>query len=287
MRGINRVFSGPLTVVGIMVCVGAAYAEESMFYVKDPTTAPILESGNEAWKDTSWQVGTRLMRIELQDKTRGEPFKGSFVGTITEITEDQDSAPDKVYAQYRLMKTPCWIGVSYDHVSARTMDDSNGDGIADRGGGDGFVDIQGFIPYIQAAWDNKTRMTPFVQAGYALYNAEFKADSNWSDGGRRKMNLDNTTGVELAGGLNVRLYKNWSADVFARYMEVDDVTGDFLLNGEKQSDIVFTMSYLAYGAGISCRFYNEIAHPLVARSMCDAIRRRTRTERRLFRTECR
>ena len=238
MRGINRMFFWLLTSVSIMVCVGAANAEGSNF----------------KWKDTSWQVGTRYLHVELQDKTRGEPFNGSFVGTITEITEDQDNAPDKAYVQYRLMRTPFWIGVSYDHVSARTMDDSDGDGIADRGGGDGFVDMEGLIPYIQAAWDNKTRVTPFAQIGFAFYNADFKADSNWSDGGRRRMNLDDTTGVEFSGGLNLRLYKNISADVFARYMKVDDIGGDFILNGEKQSDIVFTMSYVAYGAGISCRF---------------------------------
>ena len=61
------------------------------------TAAPISDTGAEKWKDTSWQVGTRYLHVELQDKTRGEPFNGSFVGTITEITEDQDNAPKNSY----------------------------------------------------------------------------------------------------------------------------------------------------------------------------------------------
>lgn len=201
-----------------------------------------------------WRVGTRYSHFKLKDKTRGEPFNGSFVGSITQISEEQDNTPNKLYLQYRLPKLPLWVGISYDHVRAKTMDDGDGDGIVDNLGGDGSVDLPGYVPYVQAAWDNSTRCTPYVQAGYAFYQAEFKPNANWSDGGRRRMNLGDTTGVELAGGLAVRLYKTWFADVFAQMVNVKDVTGDFTLNGEKQSDIVFTMSYTAYGAGVGCTF---------------------------------
>jgi hypothetical protein len=37
-------------------------------------------------------------------------------------------------------------------------------------------------------------------------------------------------------------------------MQVDDITGEYLMDGRKQSDIIFTMSYTAFGAGLSCRF---------------------------------
>ena len=208
----------------------------------------------DTWKHPSFQVGTRIMQVELQDKTRGEPFNGSFVGSITEITEEQDNTPDKLFAQVRIPKSFIWIGVSYDHVRAQTMDDSDGDGLADSGGGDGSVDIAGFIPYLQAAWDNETRFTPYLEVGYAFYQCEFDTIPNWSNGGRKTMNLDSTTGFELAAGLGVRIYNNLSADVYVRQMQVDDITGEYVMDGRKQSDIIYTMSYTAFGAGLSCRF---------------------------------
>jgi hypothetical protein len=90
--------------------------------------------------------------------------------------------------------------------------------------------------------------------GYAFYQCEFDELPSWSSGGRKVMNLDSTTGFELAGGLGIRLYKNLSADLYVRQMQVDDITGEYLMDGRKQSDIIFTMSYTAFGAGLSCRF---------------------------------
>lgn len=231
-----------------------------------PTNAPVAVPGKESlvpesqeffvdtWQNPSFQVGTRVLQVELKDKTRGEPYNGSFVGSITEITEEQDNAPDKLYAQVKIPNTFCWIGISYDHVRAQTMDDSDGDGLADKGGGDGSVDIEGFIPYLQAAWDNTTRFTPFIQLGYALYQCNFDESAAWSRGGRYVMDLDSTSGLELAGGLGIRIYRNLSADIFVRQMKVDDITGEYRLDGHKRSDIIYTMSYTAYGAGLNCRF---------------------------------
>ena len=224
-----------------------------------PATVAAVPSGivdeSEAWKSASWQVGTRYTQVKLQDKTRGTPGNGSYFGTITEITEKQDGFPNKVYLQYRLFQSPVWFGVSYDHVVAQTMDDGNGDGIPDTSGGDGNEEIQGVIPYLQAAWDNSSRFTPYAQAGLGFYHAKFLPNS-WGDNGMRWVSAKgNVTGVELGGGLNVRIYKNLSADLFAKYMKVDDITGDwYYAYGAHGGPFVMTMSYVAYGAGVSWRF---------------------------------
>jgi hypothetical protein len=224
--------------------------------VVTPSEGVIVETPSQAWNNSSWQVGTRYLEVQLQDKQRGTPENGSFFGTITEITEEQDSAPNKVYLQYRLFKSPVWLGVSYDHVMARTMDDSNGDGIPDLGGGDGSEDLQGVIPYLQAAWDNESRFSPYVQVGLGFYQAEFKPN-NWGRDGKRFVKAtSNVRGVELAGGLNVRLYKNLSADIFAKYMKIEDISGDWFFDyGDNYGGEFFmTMSYVAYGAGLNLRF---------------------------------
>jgi opacity protein-like surface antigen len=224
--------------------------------VVTPVPANVAETPSQSWNNTSWQVGTRYTEVQLQDKSRGTPGDGSFFGTITGITEEQDGWPNKAYVQYRLFKSPVWLGVSYDHVTARTMDDSNGDGVADLGGGDGSEEIQGVIPYLQAAWDNKSRFSPYVQAGLGFYQAEFKPNS-WGNNGQRFVEAkSNVTGVELAGGLNIRLYKNLSADIFAKYMKVDDIAGDWFFNygNNYGGPFIMTMSYVAYGAGLNLRF---------------------------------
>ncbi|MEI8138550.1 MAG: hypothetical protein WCI03_01640 [bacterium] len=208
----------------------------------------------DTWKHPSFQVGTRSLQVKLSDTTRGTPMNGSFFGTITEISEVQDNSPDKVFIQARLPHTPIWLGVSYDHVTARTMDDINGDGVPDAAGGDGDEEIKGFVPYVQAAWDNETRFTPYAQVGYAFYQADFIPNS-WGDNGHRWVDATSSVhGFELGGGLGVRLYKNLSADLFAKTVKVDDITGEWHGHGASGGPFVMTMSYVAYGAGLSCRF---------------------------------
>ncbi len=253
----------PVTAVEAPVVTNAPVAVEAPVVVpvvplvtNVPAEVAVTETPSQAWNNSSWQVGTRYTEVKLQDKSRGTPGDGSFFGTITGITEEQDSAPNKVYLQYRLFKSPVWLGVSYDHVTARTMDDSNGDGVADLGGGDGSEEIQGVIPYLQAAWDNESRFSPYVQAGLGFYQAEFKPNS-WGNNGQRFVQAkSNVTGVELAGGLNIRLYKNLSADIFAKYMKIDDIAGDWYFNygNNYGGPFIMTMSYVAYGAGLNLRF---------------------------------
>ncbi len=222
-----------------------------------PAETAVAETPAFVWQNTSWQVGTRYTEVQLQDKQRGTPGNDSFFGTISDITEKQDSVPNKVYAQYRLFESPVWIGISYDHVTAQTMDDSNGDGVPDSGGGDGSEEIQGVIPYVQAAWDNESRFTPYIQAGIGFYEAKFVPNSAWGNNGERYVKASsNITGIELAGGLNVRLYQNLSADIFAKTMQVDEISGDWYFNYGRNygGPYVMTMSYVAYGAGLNYRF---------------------------------
>jgi hypothetical protein len=210
----------------------------------------------DTWKNPSFVIGTRALVVSLQDTTRGTPGNGSYFGTITEITENQDTSPDKLYIQARIYRTPIWVGVSYDHISARTMDDGDGDGIPDTSGGDGDEELEGFIPYLQAAWNNQTRFTPYGQIGYAFYQAEFVPNS-WGDNGRRYVEASSSaSGLELGAGLSVRLYRNLSADVFVKSQKVSDITGDWYYNygNNYGGPFIMTMSYVAYGAGLSCRF---------------------------------
>jgi hypothetical protein len=207
----------------------------------------IAASPVEASVETgSWMIGTRWTRFELLDDTRGTPNNGSFMGTITMLKDDQDDTPNKLFAQYRLFESWCWIGLSYDHVRAAAWDE---------GGTDGSVDLEGFIPYVQARWENTTLVVPYVEAGLALYNVDFEESSGWSADGQRSVKLDDSvTGMEIAGGAAVRVYKNLSIDFYAQYMNVEDITGKWYDFGEPFGDVIFTMSHVTYGIGAQVQF---------------------------------
>ena len=194
----------------------------------------------------SWIVGTRVTQFSLVDDTRGTPNHNSFMGSVTTLKEDQDNWPNKVFAQYRLVKSPFWIGVSYDHLNADAQD---------SGGTDGSVDLQGIIPYVQARWENDSRVVPYVEAGVAFYKADFDESEGWSNDGQRTVEIDDSViGEEIAGGAAIRVYKNVSLDFYAQYMNVDDVTGTWSDFGQKFGDVIFTMSHWTYGIGAQVQF---------------------------------
>ena len=211
--------------------------------------APQVEAGMPC----DWRVGTRYLHYSLQDKHRGTEFNGSFVGTLTELKDKQDNIPDRLFAQGRVMDWPVWIGVSYDRVLATTWEGNRPAG-KPAGASDGDVELRGAIPYVQGAWENRTRFAPYIEAGLSFYQSKFDALSNWSNGGERQISLGNAKGFEIAGGTGISIYKNWSADLYARYMHIDDVTGTFYEDGSKQDNVIFTMSYVAFGVGVTYGF---------------------------------
>lgn len=266
--GMQR-FLGGVVAVGLLVATGGTWAQEKTAEVADTPSnsvagvatagtadaaaSAVVASESEAWAATSWQIGTRMTQVKLQDKTRGTPGNGSYFGTITRIYEKQDEWPNKAYLQYRIMNSPVWVGVSYDHVAAQSQDDLSL--VPDGSGSDGYEDLQGVVPYIQAAWDNKTRVTPYAQIGLAFYQAKFKPNSWGGDGMRWVSAKSNVNGLQLGGGVDVRLYKNLSLDLFADYMKIDDITGDwYYAYGAHGGPFIMTMSYVSYGGGLSWRF---------------------------------
>lgn len=193
-----------------------------------------------------WMIGTRILQFELQDDTRGTKFHDSFMGSITELKDEQDDSPNKVFVQYRLVESPFWIGVTYDHLRAAAWDE---------GGTDGSVDLSGCIPYLQARWENETRAVPYVELGLAYYEVDFEESSGWSNDGQRYVKLDDSVwGTDIAGGVSIRVYEGLSVDLYVRYMDVEDINGAYYINGSRDGDAIFTMSHTAYGLGVQYQF---------------------------------
>ncbi len=233
------VVSDPATAPAEPVAAPAEPVEHAKIapsYVEPETTG---ESG-------SWMIGTRIIHFELQDDTRGTKFNNSFMGSITEIKDEQDYTPDKVFVQYRIVKSPVWVGITYDHVRAETQDE---------GGTDGSVDIGGWIPYVQGRWENETIAVPYIELGFAFYRVRFEESEGWSNDGDRYVALDHDVmGMEIAGGVSLQVYEGLSVDLYARYMDIDDINGTYYIGGNPDGDAVYTMSYIGYGIGVQYQF---------------------------------
>jgi outer membrane protein W len=189
------------------------------------------------------EIGTRATYFMLLEDERGEPFHNSFVGSITILKEDEDYLPIKLFAQY-LINPMVGLGLSYDEFGSEAWD---------YGGTDGTTVLSGPLLYVLGRYPNSTAFTPFCEAGVALYSAKFEEDAGWGKSNNKEFVLDDPMGIYVAVGCDWQVYENWSVDIYSRYMNVD-VDGVYMMNGERQEDIIFTTSYLALGLGVKYAF---------------------------------
>ena len=191
------------------------------------------------------EIGTRMEYFTLLEDKRGEPYHGSFVGSITMLKEDQKYSPTRFYAQYRI--TPFFgAGVSYDRIGAEAWD---------SGGTDGTAVLSGPLFYVRGCYSNSTMYTPFCELGTAFYSAKFCNSSDWGQAGNKRFDLDleNSLGYYGAIGCDIQVQDQLAIDLYGRYMHVN-VDGVYYLNGHKRDDIIFTMSHLALGLGVKFSF---------------------------------
>lgn len=188
------------------------------------------------------EVGTRMMSFILLEDT--SPEGDSFVGSITMLREDQDYLPIRLFVQYKI--TPMvGVGLSYDKVGVEAWD---------KGGTDGTTILSGPLLYVMGRYPNSTAFTPFCELGSAFYSAKFEEDPGWANSANSKeFVLDDPQGYYLAIGCDWPADENWAVEVYGRYMNVD-VKGEYMLNGHKRDDILFTSSNLAFGLGVKYSF---------------------------------
>jgi hypothetical protein len=204
-----------------------------------------------------FKAGVRSLNISLKETQRGSKvgskYVDTYMGSIMEIEEDSDGGLNRVFLQVRPLPVPVWIGVTRDRLSATTVDYDKR-GLAQT---DGSIELSSsWAPYVQVAWPNRTRLTPYVEAGWVDYDVEFNESEGWSDGGNRFVEVkDSVKGSEYAAGATIRLWKHLSVDFYMRKMSIDDVTGDWYYGrGIRGGDVIFPLSYTAYGFGVVAEF---------------------------------
>ena len=215
----------------------------------DATQAVIY--ADPAWSQPdlpfTFSVGTRTLLVTLLNAKKGRPFDGSFVGSITKLEPNQNLLPLRPYAQITAQPGPIefGIGISYDALDVSTVD---------GGGGDGDVEMSGALIYFVASMPTETPFTPFGELGKACYRNRFDPIPSWSAGGMRAFHLDNSVAFYLGAGCDVRLADRWSANLYARYVNVD-VDGKYVHRYKAETEpFTFTLEHLAFGLGVKYSF---------------------------------
>lgn len=199
-------------------------------------------------EQTRISVGARALYINLLADTKGSQGVNSFIGSIYKIEADQNYGSIKPYIQMDAPIGPIdlGVGIGYDAFDVTTVD---------SGGGDGDIELSSWLFYLTAAWPNQTRFKPFAEFGLFVSRNKFDPIPSWYADGRREFVLENEQSVYVAGGCDIRAYRNWSLNVYARYTNFD-IQGVYIFRGDEREPepFYFTLEHIAYGLGVQYRF---------------------------------
>lgn len=220
--------------------------DEAQLHHDQPDTSP----AEELKPVSSWRLegGVRSLHMELSTEKQGEPFNGSFIGSINELKVDQQYAPTHPYIQMLTLvdQSQLGFGLSYDYWTVATED---------GGGGDGDVEMDAWTFYLVGRLNTGSKFAPFAEIGLSYYHNDFNPDPSWYAGGRRNFVFDNSSGIHVAAGSDYFITENLAANIYLRYVDVE-LDGKYIFRGDSRrpTPFVFPMEHVAYGAGLSYRF---------------------------------
>ena len=225
------------------------------------TSKPIPGVDEAGFALEQFSLGTRITHYELETT-----HKNYFLGHLNKLEAIQDNAPTKLYADWWFHR---YLGVelTWDRVEARVHNDDP-EGISD-----GNLVAEGPIATMMARYPNKTRVTPHAGIGMAFMSVAFDEAPWWAlgydgpdsyemlgsptvprNGKTREMLPDDSAqGVVATAGVDARISRHWSADVYWRYMDLDVKMG-FRTGGDVKDARDIPLSNMAFGAGVKYVF---------------------------------
>lgn len=233
----------------LVLCLAAPLLQAQVIAPSDPdaqpapAAAPAADLAAPAALPSRWELGTRITYYDFRTNRKGEKFKGSFLGSLYEIKEDQDYSPTKVFAQYFF--TPfLGVGAAYEHVEAYTWD---------GGGTDGTVELDGALLYAVGRLPDYDLVRPFAEIGVAFFSASFDYDPEWYDDGIHIMDLEDSFGITLALGADLLLSDRWVINGIVRYTTAA-VDATVYTTDIKTEDGTFEMDHFSIGLGLKAAF---------------------------------
>ncbi|MCZ7590709.1 MAG: hypothetical protein M5U15_00550 [Kiritimatiellae bacterium] len=225
---------------------------------------PAAEKSTSSWKSSlsGLEIGTRILYTQLKDDQKGDGLNRSFIGTLNYLDEEQDYVPDRIYIQY-FFNEYIGLGVSYDHIEAKTLERNSAVIEGGSGAGDGKVGARGAILYAVGRYPTDSAFTPFAEIGVGFYSSYFDEDADWKyDNVKRRerhMNTDNATAFVLGLGCDYQINDNWSVNVYGRLVAGLDIdtTADYVYKSKPSETFregSFPLDYYGFGVGVKYAF---------------------------------
>jgi len=213
--------------------------------------------------------------------TANEVLAVSYMGSINQLEVDQWIIPSRLYAQIEFSRY-CGLELGWEDYEVRTSTYWDGHS-------DGAFSLAGPLLGIYAKYANRTRFSPYVQAGVVWFGVNFSPDLRWTvmmdeetfqnwlaagapetwfDGVRQHLDTGDAIGTLLMAGCEVYLTESFSLEVFVRAIDVDvyghwyntrlffedgNPAGERRLSQENGT-YRFPMSTTAFGLGIQYSF---------------------------------
>jgi len=194
------------------------------------------------------EIGVRSTYFELHDSTRGP--NEHYMGSLDELIEEQDYLP-LPFINVRFGRYLA-LGLGYDQFRVKTWSRPEpGDG--EIGHSDGTLDTAGPTISLQCYIPNRTRYTPFVEAGLLIYNTYFDHLPAWRDA-RGEVNshvleIHDENGYRLSLGCDISLTENSSLLVTVEHTSMK-VDATYFLNGRLADTTTFPLDNTRYGVGL-------------------------------------
>lgn len=217
------------------------------------------------------ELGMRVTSFTL-DETEGE-----FLGTINLLVKDDSGSAFKLFADW--MFNP-YIGIELtsDEIEVRTYtdtEDNHSDGTLTMSGP--VIYMFGRYPFQIDTEKFNFIIAPYIGIGLAMFSSDFSEDAWWTLGydspaqweasGRpstpagdysRKIDVNNSTVLIIAGGCTFKIYNGLSLDLYMRVIDAETdatFTRTHTTNGDH--DIIhghFPMKTTGYGFGLRYAF---------------------------------
>lgn len=190
-------------------------------------------------------VGLRYQYVRLRDKDRSSPDRSNYLGSIDKLNTRQADYPSPVI---RFALNPTFsVVASYDWVSARTIKTITRNGSFT----DGIIYLRGPVLAARLDYPLIKRTALYSELGAAFYRSSFDHDYEWAYvDAKRRMRLDNPTGLIAMIGLDAAISHQWHAHVYARYLSVK-AKGTFYRNDEPFNWGSFPLDHYGIGCGIT------------------------------------
>ena len=254
---------------GAMAATDVSKSTDHAAAASDEAIRNASASGDRWYNKLS--IGTRLTYFQLQDDQR--TLDNSYIGHLSILDAQQDLVPWKLFAQYSFCRY-CGLELTWDSVQAKLVNLTD-DGVT-RGNTDGELTMMGPILSVRGLYPNHSVFTPYLSLGVAPWSGSidhypwhekgypspeaYAASHNKGKlyaGTQREITVGDDVGVAIGGGCEIKLGKNWSADLLVRYLNVaSDTEYTVIEDGvvHRRQSGTFTMEHIAYGAGVKYSF---------------------------------